>query len=117
MRDPIAATTMRILKQLLPRSVEIRIKLGWRTAVSYREKLVSRDVSCNHLHVLDRMSREGLIRTAKVECVPLSLVRVHTYIEAYHRYYRQGSIRHYPRRQAGRLAPRSKQWPAALRNV
>jgi aminoglycoside N3'-acetyltransferase len=63
-------------------------------------KALNRDLSCNHLRLLDRMAREGSLTTVKIGAVPLSMVRVQTYVEAYQRFYRQGVIRHYPRSPA-----------------
>lgn len=57
------------------------------------------DIACDHQVVLDRMAREGLLRTAKVGRVPLSLFRLQQYMDAYQRYYSLGLFRHYLKSQ------------------
>jgi aminoglycoside 3-N-acetyltransferase len=52
------------------------------------------DLACDHRIVLIQMAREGILKTARVGRIPLSLVPVQTYIEAYHRYYARGLFHH-----------------------
>jgi aminoglycoside 3-N-acetyltransferase len=52
------------------------------------------DIQCNHQVVLERMTREGRRRMARVGRVPLSVLRVRDYIETYHRCQREGLIRY-----------------------
>ena len=69
-------------------------------------KAHSPNLACDPRIVLVRMIREGILRTAKVGRVPLSLVRVQQYIDAYKRYYTLGLFRHYLKSQQG--APASE---------
>jgi aminoglycoside 3-N-acetyltransferase len=55
------------------------------------------NVACNHEIVLDRMAREGLLKSAQAGRVPLALVSLKQYINSYHRYYAEGLLRHYPK--------------------
>lgn len=59
------------------------------------------NLACDPKIVLVRMAREGPLRTAKVGRVPLSLVRIQQYIDAYQRYYTLGLFRHYLKSQQG----------------
>jgi aminoglycoside 3-N-acetyltransferase len=52
------------------------------------------DLTCNHEIVLTRLARKGAMKTAKVGRIPLSLVRVQTYVEAYKQDYAQGLFHH-----------------------
>jgi aminoglycoside 3-N-acetyltransferase len=53
------------------------------------------DLGCDHRIVQQTMVREGILKTARVGLVPISLVRVGPYIEAYRRYYDRGLFHHY----------------------
>jgi aminoglycoside 3-N-acetyltransferase len=57
------------------------------------------DIECSHGVVLDRMAREGLLKSAMAGRVPLTLVRVKQYIETYHRCHTEGLLRHYSKSQ------------------
>ncbi|MDH3691711.1 MAG: AAC(3) family N-acetyltransferase [Gammaproteobacteria bacterium] len=75
--------------------VRVIDKHGLELTVSTR--VLNQDISCNHLDLIDVLTKEGLMATTSVVGVPLSLIHAETYINAYHSYYKQGLIRHYPR--------------------
>jgi aminoglycoside 3-N-acetyltransferase len=49
---------------------------------------------CDHQVVLERMRREGLVRSARVRRLMLSLVRTRAYVDAYRRLHRAGAFGH-----------------------
>jgi aminoglycoside 3-N-acetyltransferase len=51
-------------------------------------------LDCNTEAALARMIRDGVLRTTRVGRVPLSIVRLQPYIEAYRRYYAEGLVQH-----------------------
>ena len=61
------------------------------------------DLGCDHRIVLRRMAEEGIVKTGRVGRVPISLVRLQPYIEAYQRYYGQGLFRHHLRSRQSSL--------------
>lgn len=50
---------------------------------------------CDHRIVLVRLQQDGLLKAIKVGRVPVTLVHIKQYVEAYQRYYDQGLFRHY----------------------
>jgi aminoglycoside 3-N-acetyltransferase len=58
-------------------------------------KVHNPDLDCNHQIVLTRMAQEGTLKTAKVSRIPLAIVPVQTYVQAYQRYYALGLFHHY----------------------
>jgi aminoglycoside 3-N-acetyltransferase len=53
------------------------------------------NIECNHGVVLARMSREGLLTTARAGRVAFSLVKLKPYIDWYHRCHAEGLLRHF----------------------
>jgi aminoglycoside 3-N-acetyltransferase len=68
------------------------------TKLERRLRTHSKDVQCNHEVAFREMAREGLLSTARVGGVPLVLVRLRTFVDAYRRYCSTGMIRHVPRK-------------------
>jgi aminoglycoside 3-N-acetyltransferase len=67
------------------------------TAIVRRMRTHNKDIRCNHEVAFREMGRERLLATAKVGRVPVVLVRLRTFVEAYRRYCSAGLIRHVPR--------------------
>jgi aminoglycoside 3-N-acetyltransferase len=55
------------------------------------------NIESNHEVVLDRMAREGSLRTARAGRVVFSVVELKPYIDCYHRCQAEGVLRHYPK--------------------
>jgi len=52
-------------------------------------------LGCDHRIVQSLLAREGTLKCRRVGRVPLSLVRMRPYVEAYRRYHEQGLFHHY----------------------